>query len=119
MSWWVGEVLRKLYVNKSEALTRFSCSRYIAQRRRDRGMKNGEPVCLVRCPGCRSVTLLRLDLRDTAAIGHKVFCIPGLSYEDGLKNGIGLIIEGGRITGRMLYGIPACDCRLSETIGIS
>ena len=103
----------------SDQISRLTRSRHIARRRRDRGVVNGEAICEVRCPGCQSVTLFRLDLRDTAGVRHRVFRIQGLSYSEGVKDGVGLVINDGRITGRMFYGPPACDCHLPETIAIN
>jgi hypothetical protein len=103
----------------SDQISRLTRSRHVARRRRDRGNVHGEPICEVRCPVCQSVTLFRLDLRDTASIEHKVFRIPGLSYSEGVEDGIGLVINNGRITGRMFYGPPACGCNLPETIAIN
>ena len=103
----------------SDQISRLTLSRHIARRRRDRGVVNGEAICEVRCPGCQSVTLFRLDLRDTAGIRHKVFRIQGLSYSEGVEDGVGLVINDGRITGRMFYGPPACDCHLSEIVTIN
>jgi hypothetical protein len=103
----------------SDQITRLTRSRHIARRRRDRGVVNGEAICEVRCPGCQSVTLFRLDLRDTAGVRHKVFRIQGLSYSEGVEDGVGLVINNGRITGRMFYGPPACDCHLPETMTIN
>jgi hypothetical protein len=104
--------------NLSSGVTRLTRSKYIAGRRRDRGAHNGEPICGVKCLGCGRVTLFRLDLRDTANVGQRVYRIPGLSYSESVKDGVGLVIDEGRITGRMLYGPPACDCRLSKTVKV-
>jgi hypothetical protein len=103
----------------SDQISRLTSSRHVARRRRDRGVVNGEPICEVRCPGCQSVTLFRLDLRDTAGVRHKVFRIPGLGYSEGVEDGVGLVISNGRITGRMFYGPPACDCHLPEAMAIN
>lgn len=84
----------------------------------DRGPVGGEPICEVRCPKCRTVTLFRLDLRDTGRLGDKLYRIPGLGYSESVEDGVGLVINKGRITGRMFYGPPACGCQLPEKVEI-
>ena len=100
----------------SSEVTRLTRSRHIARHRRNRGARGGEPMCEVRCPGCRRVFLLRLDLRITARIGHSVYRIPGLGYSESVKDGVGLVIDKGRVSGRMLYGPRVCDCQLPESV---
>lgn len=68
------------------------------------------------CPECCEPTLLRLDLKDNAAVGDTVYRIPGLLYAETLEGGVGLVIRGGRITGRMLYGPPACTCQVKMLV---
>jgi hypothetical protein len=99
-------------------ISRLTRSRHIARGRKSRGAVGGEPICLVRCPGCLVINPFRLDLRETAGVNNKVFRIPGLSYSDGMENSIGLVINNGRITGRMCYGPPACNCSISELVEI-
>jgi hypothetical protein len=82
----------------------------------ERGAVGGEPICEVICLECYRSTLLRLNLRDNAAVGDKVYRIPGLSFAETLKGGVGLVICGGRIIERMLYGLPTCTCQLRMLI---
>jgi hypothetical protein len=102
----------------SGQVTRLTRSIHVARRRKERGSVGGEPVCEVRCPQCAIVTLFRLDLRITGRVGDKVYRIPGLGYSESVENGVGLVINEGRITGRMCYGPPACDCQIIERIEI-
>ncbi|KAK0750229.1 hypothetical protein B0T18DRAFT_389688 [Schizothecium vesticola] len=105
--------LRDLYI------TCLTSSKRMAGQREKRGVKGGDPICKVRCPECRRVTLFRLDLRETGGVGQRVYRIPGLAYRDSIKDGVGLVIDKeGRITGRMFYGPPACDCRLMVEVEI-
>lgn len=100
-----------IHVGASLHTTRLKNFRMSAIDRRERGAQHGEPICQVRCQRCRRLALFRLDLRETAREGHRIFRIPGLCYSVTMENGVGLVLdEGGRITGRMLYGTPACDC---------
>jgi len=97
----------------------FHPSSHFAISREKRGAKGGDPICKVRCPECRRVTVFRLDLRETGGVGQQVYRIPGLAYELSTKNGVGLVIDkDGRITGRMFFGPPACDCRLLVEVEI-
>jgi hypothetical protein len=64
------------------------------------------------------VNLFRLDLNETAAIGDTVYRIPDLSYGGSLENGVGLVLRDGRVTGRMIYGPPACLCEIPELVEI-
>jgi len=105
----------------SAKITRLTKSRHIARSRRDRGAANGEPICAVRCPeaSCRTLTVLRLDLRETGKVGDKVYRFPGLSYAETVENGVGLVLDDeGRITGRMRFGPPSCDCQVRRTVKI-
>lgn len=99
--------------------TRLTHSKHMARQREERGAKGGDPICKVRCPECRRIALFRLDLRETGGVGQKVYRIPGVAYEGSIKDGVGLVIDNqGRITGRMFYGPPACDCRLMVDVEI-
>ncbi|KAM7205135.1 hypothetical protein V8F20_003272 [Naviculisporaceae sp. PSN 640] len=101
--------------------TRLSRSMSIAFSRRARGAPRGEPICVVRCPvaACRVRAMYRLDLRETAKVGDRVYRFPGLSYTLTAENGVGLVINGeGRITGRMLFDPPSCGCRVRQTVDI-
>ncbi|KAK1833405.1 hypothetical protein QBC39DRAFT_254443 [Podospora conica] len=104
----------------NDEVTRLSHSLFLANWRQERGAKGGEPICKVRCPECRRVTPFRLDLRETGGVGQQVYRIPGLGYAGTADDGVGLVIdEGGRITGRMLFGPPACDCVLLVEVEIN
>lgn len=99
-----------------DRLLRSSC---LALEREERGAKGGDPICKVRCPGCQRVTPFRLDLRETGGVEQHVYRIPGLAYMYSNSDGVVLVIDKeGRITGRMFYGPPACDCRLAVEVEI-
>ncbi|KAL8882099.1 MAG: hypothetical protein Q9198_000841 [Flavoplaca austrocitrina] len=119
----VKEIARILELERSimqfaAPVTRLTRSRHIARRRRDRGVESGEPICMIQCPECSTRSLLRLDLRPTATLGAKIYRIPSLTYSDGVQGGIGIVLQDGRIVGRMLYGAPVCSCRLPEVVQI-
>lgn len=102
----------------SDQVTRLTRSRHIARNRKERGAVNSELICEVRCPGCRKVTPFRLNLRETGQVGDKLYRIFRLSYSKSVENGVGLVVQKGRISGRMLYRPPFCDCRFLEKIQI-
>jgi hypothetical protein len=104
-----------LYVPKT--FTRLDYSKGIALARKERGAVKGDPLCEVKCLKCDKTILLRLELREAANIGDIVCIIPGLSY---IFTGdcVGPVLRDGRIAGRMLYGKPACNCQLQETVEI-
>jgi hypothetical protein len=104
-----------LYV--PEIFTRLDYSKSIALARKERDAVKGEPLYEVRCPQCHKTTILRLDLRETGNVGDIVYQIPGLSYTL-TGDCVGLVLRDGRITGRMLYGKPACNCRLQKIVEI-
>lgn len=99
-------------------LTRHVVSRGQALLRKNRGGGDGEPLCWVRCAGCSAVFLLRLDLRPSARVGDKVYRIPGLEYWGTIPDGVGLILQEGRIVGRMLHGASTCACKIPEMVEI-
>ena len=110
--------LEKSIMQFASPVTRLTKSRHIARRRRDRGAVNGEPICKVKCPGCSAWSLLRLDLRPAATLGAKIYRIPGLTYSNSVQDGAGVVLQNGRIVGRMLYGAPSCGCRQLEAVQI-
>ncbi|KAK3687385.1 hypothetical protein B0T22DRAFT_489286 [Podospora appendiculata] len=105
----------------SAEITRLTTSRHIARSRNKRGAANGEPICAARCaePACRALTVFRLDLRESAKVGDRLYRFPGLSYAGTVENGVGLVLDhAGRITGRMRFGPPRCGCQTRQTVQI-
>lgn len=94
----------------SSNITRLNRFRVLVERRIERGAIGGEPIYEVICSECCRSTLFRLDLRDNAVISDTIYRIPGLSFTETLERGVGLVIRGGRIMGRMLYAPPICIC---------
>ena len=48
----------------------------------------------------------------------QVYRIPGLLYDDSIPEGVGLVIKGKGIIGKMQYGMPACSCHKRELVEI-
>lgn len=109
---------KPICVADSDHITRLTKSRHIARHRAARGSVRGESICSVRCTRCYVATLFRLDLRTTGHTGDKVYRIPGLSYSESVEDGVGLVINGGKITGRMCYRPSSCNCQIIERIKI-
>jgi hypothetical protein len=99
-------------------VSRHILSRGRAMLRKDRGEGDGEPLCWVRCAGCFALFPIRLDLRPSAKANARVYRIPGLEYWGTIPNGVGLVIQEGRVVGRMLYGGSTCVCRMPEMVEI-
>ncbi len=80
----------------------------------------GNYVCLVRCTGCNVPFVCRFCFYHGKpfAAYPKLYRIPGLQYTVSYPNGVGLIISNNRIVGRMMFGTPACDCKLMEIVEI-
>lgn len=90
------------------------------QQRRDIDPNSSERLCHLRCQYCRKTFFSRPDLRPEAAVGAKLYRIPGLSYTMTSAKGVGILVnEKGRIVGRSRCAIPLCDCKQSETVIIS
>lgn len=82
-------------------------------------------VGTVHCDGCKGHFayrfLLRKDtLRMIKSADHsiKLYRIPGLQYQRSLPDGVGFLVLGGTIVGRMAYGTPACGCHVQERVEI-
>ncbi len=111
-------MLKQQTKGSKTSITRLVSSCTIAMRHRDRGVVRGESICRVRCPNCSVRSLLRLDLRDNATAGAKVFWIPELTYSKTVEGGVGIVLHERRIVGRMLHGTTYCGCRLPERVRI-
>jgi hypothetical protein len=110
--------LSKPLIDSDIDITRFSIASKNANRRKQRGLNAQEPICTVKCVFCGMRSLFRLDLRATAAVGARVYRISGLAYSQTVKNGVGLVIQDGRIVGRMISGTRACGCTRTEIVRI-
>ncbi|KAI0523823.1 hypothetical protein F5B22DRAFT_592148 [Xylaria bambusicola] len=77
-----------------------------------------EGLAAVKCKGCSRDFLFRATVWDppSATAAAEMYRIPGLLYDDTVAEGVGLVVCGGLIVGKMAYGTPACDCRISEFV---
>jgi hypothetical protein len=79
---------------------------------------NMESLARINCKTCSQRSLFRLVVWEAPKSFAQVYRIPGLLYDETIPEGAGLVIDGKRIIGKMLYGTPACNCRKSEMVEI-
>jgi hypothetical protein len=77
-----------------------------------------QAVAIVQCSLCSQSFPFRLQLIDTPIQTPEVYRIPGLQYAQTSKNGVGIIVSGGKIVGRMVSGAPACDCKVLKDLDL-
>ncbi|KAM5529480.1 hypothetical protein FOXYSP1_17324 [Fusarium oxysporum f. sp. phaseoli] len=78
--------------------------------------KLNQHICTIQCNSCQERHLFRLELRQDAQVGAKVYRICELSYSNTVENGVGLVIQDQQVVGRMSYGAPACECHVNEQV---
>ncbi|CAM1511679.1 Fc.00g091920.m01.CDS01 [Cosmosporella sp. VM-42] len=84
-----------------------------------RGYDQMEALARVRCSFCGRRSLFRLSMWEAPIREEaQVFRIPGLLYDLTIPGGIGMVISGKKIIGRMSYGTPACDCHQIKEVEI-
>ena len=77
-------------------------------------------VARVRCRFCARRFAFRLTCWKQPTLDFaQVYRIPGLLYDETVPNGVGLVLCGGTIIGKMQYGTPACGCRRSQLVEIN
>lgn len=79
---------------------------------------NMEGLARISCKTCSQRSLFRLVAWETPKSFAQLYRIPGLLYEETIPEGVGLVIDGKRIIGKMQYGTPACNCHKSELVEI-
>ncbi|KAL1622575.1 hypothetical protein SLS56_008686 [Neofusicoccum ribis] len=72
----------------------------------------------IHCHRCHKGSLYRAALlkHPSKVQMATAYRIPGLSYEYTLSDGIGIIVQDGKIIGRMIWARPACECREIEEV---
>jgi hypothetical protein len=82
-------------------------------RRHNDGWLAGNTLCLVRCRGCNTLSTIQLYLfrGRSPETQVQIYRIPGLGFEKSYPNGVGVLLSGKKIVGRMLYGTPSCSCK--------
>lgn len=81
---------------------------------------DGYSDCLaaVRCPSCAKSFLYRVSILKHVDGPVYLYRIPELECASSLWDGVGLLISEKEIVGRMIYGIPACSCKVLESVEI-
>ena len=76
-----------------------------------------EGIGRVSCKICGRRSIFRLTMWEEPTLDlAQVYRIPGLLYDDTIPEGVGIVVEGKRIIGKMMYGTPACDCSRLELV---
>jgi hypothetical protein len=70
------------------------------------------------CPGCDQSFIYRLSILKHLDSPASLYRIPHLEFASTLSNGVGLLIANDEIVGRMIYGTPACNCNVIETVQV-
>lgn len=78
-----------------------------------------EPLCAVACRHCAKRSVFRLDLRIEAKVGATVYRIKELAFGATVDDGVGVMVQDGKVVGRMRYGIPACKCGVKDMVVIT
>ena len=79
----------------------------------------GNTLGKVLCMSCGKDFVFRLELHekmDAPPRDCKVYRIPGLQFDEAMENGVGLVVSGTRIIGKMIYGTRACRCRFLQSV---
>ncbi|KAK0613553.1 hypothetical protein B0T14DRAFT_526476 [Immersiella caudata] len=78
-----------------------------------------EGISQISCKICGQRSVFRLNVWEEPTPNvAQVYRIPGLLYDDSVPEGVGILVEGKRIVGKMMYGTPACKCRRLEMVGL-
>jgi hypothetical protein len=76
-------------------------------------------IAEVQCLSCPQRSLFRLLCWTPPELGvTEVFRIPDLLYDETVPQGVGLVVTGGVIEGKMSNGTPACDCSAYRRVEI-
>jgi hypothetical protein len=81
--------------------------------------KQMEGIARIRCTHCKRRSVFRLTCWQPPTLEiSRVFRIPGLLYDETVPNGVGLVLSGDSIIGKMISGTPSCSCLGMERISI-
>jgi hypothetical protein len=76
-----------------------------------------EGIGRVCCMFCGKRSIFRLTLWEAPEPDFaRVYRIPGLVYDDSVPEGVGMVVLGKRVIGKLMYGTPACDCKRMEFV---
>jgi hypothetical protein len=78
-----------------------------------------EGISRVSCKFCERLSIFRLTLWEKhTPEASQIYRIPGLLYDETVPEGVGLVICGRKIIGKMIYGTPACECHKLEIVDL-
>lgn len=70
-----------------------------------------EGIAQVSCKICGRRAVYRMTMWEKPMLdATQLYRIPGLLYDDSVPEGVGIVVDGGRIIGKTMYGTPACKC---------
>jgi len=76
-----------------------------------------EGIGQVFCIACGMRSIFRLTVWEPPPPeAATVYRIPGLVYDDAVPEGVGMVVLGKRVVGKMMYGTPACECKRMEFV---
>ena len=111
-------IIRVLRLSESIVSGRASLLDYTALMEK-RFFADKHALLIVRCPSCGESALQRVALWHAPKGQAKLYRIPELSFWRTVPNGVGLVMEGTKIIGRMIYGTPTCGCHNAELVEIN
>ncbi|KAH7377813.1 hypothetical protein BKA66DRAFT_151133 [Pyrenochaeta sp. MPI-SDFR-AT-0127] len=75
-------------------------------------------LAAVRCHGCTKSFLYRISILESVDVPVDLYRIRALEFSSSLRNGVGLLVSKSLVVGRMIYGTPACACRITKSVEI-
>jgi hypothetical protein len=76
-------------------------------------------LLVVQCPSCDKTTPLRAAMWQKPKAQTLVYHIPGLSYQQSVPEGMGVVVENEKVIGRVRFGVSKCSCNLSRSVLLS
>ncbi|KAK8857284.1 hypothetical protein PGQ11_013196 [Apiospora arundinis] len=75
----------------------------------------------VKCQICSEHFLLRIAMfRNEQHFSQaQAYRIPGLEYHFSLPGGAGVVVKDKQIVGRFVWGVPTCECDLTERVEVA
>lgn len=77
-------------------------------------------ILSVLCSSCQRICVFRTGFFELPNNfeDYVVYRIPGLEFQHSYPNGMGIVLKGGLVVGRMAWATPACECSIFEKVRI-
>ncbi|KAM0489980.1 hypothetical protein ACHAP8_012043 [Fusarium lateritium] len=74
----------------------------------------------ITCTGCHEIFAYKVGgfVLPSEMRGARAYRIPSLQYHLIQKNAVAVLVQGGRIVGRMIWAKPACACERTSTVTV-